>query len=95
MSEKVLLIDPPFTEEIWSNYYSEINLGLAYLARIAKKQGYTPEVIDPDSEFITLKNLKERTRNIDPEYVAISSLYGSFENTKRIVKAVKENSKGG
>ena len=71
---RVLLINPPYFHAIKSTLgTSGPPLGLAYLASVARENGFKVEVIDSQAENITFQELAARIREINPDVVGITA----------------------
>ena len=92
MKKRILLIIPPISEKLEAVWYSEIYLGLAYLASLAAKAGHQIKVIDCDSEFHPLLSLENKVKKFKPDIIGLTSLYGSLNNAFKIAKKLKQKS---
>ena len=87
--KKILFIIPPISERIWSNHNNEIYLGLGYIARQLVEKGHKVKLIDADSGFITLNSVIRKIKRINPDYIAMTSLFGSLKNAFRIARRAR------
>jgi len=69
-------------------------LGLAYLASSIEKNGYKVQIIDMEVEDIFGAEIKNRLREIKPDFVGVTSMTPNVRGALEILKFTKEVSKG-
>lgn len=86
----VLFIYPPisFSEKSALSAYSP-PLGALYLATILKKDGHEVHVIDVEAEKLSLEQVIERVKSINPEVVGLTCLTYTLDSCKIIIKEVR------
>jgi len=102
---KAVLIFPPFTQPCQSKKRCLVPLGIAYIGGYLRKhgidvtlidsyvEGYDNEVYQNDTVTIGLSmlDIKERIRDIEPDFVGVSSLMtAQFPNALTVCKTVKD-----
>jgi len=88
---KVLFIYPPISfgkRGALSAYCPP--LGILYLATILKELGHEVHVIDVEAEGLSLAELIQRVRSINPEVVGLTCLTYTLDSCRKIIKEVKK-----
>ncbi len=90
---KIVLINPSYSSRVekhWSGYAS---LGIAYLAATLLEKDYDVSIIDGKLRNFTLDEIVQRTMELKPDLVGISSMTVDFPMTKKISYCLKQQSK--
>lgn len=90
---KITLINPPLSSNV--EIYSVLALkapplGLAYLAAVLEKDGYSVNIIDADALSFTLSQLKHRIEKDQPDMVGVTSTTPTVNDALKTVKIAKE-----
>ena len=81
----VLLIYPPYTYPKKSP-----PIGLAYIAAVLEKEGYSVEIADMSVLGMDYKDLEKKVKQIKPKLVGISFMTNQYKEALNISKAVKD-----
>ncbi|MFH1593922.1 MAG: radical SAM protein [Candidatus Omnitrophota bacterium] len=64
--------------------------GSMYIASALRDSGYVPEILDIDTERITIKEIIERIKEIDPKYIGISGIIAtSYIYVKELSREIR------
>jgi len=87
----VLFIYPPisFQERSALSAYSP-PLGSLYLGTILKNGGHEVHVIDADAEQLSLSQIRNRVKSIDPDVVGLTCLTLTLDSCKAIINEVRD-----
>jgi radical SAM superfamily enzyme YgiQ (UPF0313 family) len=93
--KKILLINPPYQDYIYSfkqarNFH--ISLGLAYLAAYLKKHNYAVDVLDANALMLSREQTVERVIKSDAEIIGITCLTLLMPIVLDMCKKIKEKS---
>lgn len=66
-------------------------LGILYLGAILKNGGHEVYVIDAEAERLSLKQLTQRIKSINPEIIGLTCLTYTVESCKSIISEIKKN----
>jgi len=92
---KILLIYPPSSSALKSALgIISPPLGLAYLASVARNQGFDVKIIDGPAENLSLRELGSKIKLYDPDIVGITAttpIIPDAYNTARIAKKINPN----
>lgn len=80
----ILLIFPPYPSK-----YKNAPLGLAYLASIAEKKGFSTRIIDMDPLKLSFDDLTKIIKKEKPEILGISFMTNQFSNALKIAQISK------
>jgi len=80
---KISLINPP-----WNSKYPQPPLGLASLAAILEKEGYSPEIIDANALDLSANTIAQNT--IHSDIVVITAMTPSINIVIGLVKKIRE-----
>ncbi len=91
--KKVLLLSPPMNNYGFGKKWEETEtlippLGLLYLAEPLIKSGYNVDFIDLNVEKFEKQEFFRKVRKKD--FILITCMTGSFNNTKKLIKDIKE-----
>jgi len=88
----VLFIYPPLSFEKTGGLsaYSP-PLGALYLGTLLQNNGHEVHVIDAEAEQLSLKQIVQRVKALNPDVVGLTALTFTLESCKAIIKQVKKN----
>jgi radical SAM superfamily enzyme YgiQ (UPF0313 family) len=89
---KVLLVKPRYFEQKHQSVWRAVHapLGLAYLAAVARKNGYDVKILDMEALEMNEAQFKNCLIREKPDVVGINILTPIFENARICAKIVKE-----
>ncbi len=93
---KIALINTPYlsiygsAKRLVGSYFP---LGLGYITAVLQRRGHEVILLDPESQGISLSNLRLKLRDFSPNIVGLSCTTPSFGNAQKIARMVKEETK--
>lgn len=93
---KILLMNPPWSlKEQYASGLFKVGavvapLGLAYIAAVLEREGYTVEILDCIANLIELETLKKEIARIKPDIVGITCLTPMSARSVDAAKAVRD-----
>jgi anaerobic magnesium-protoporphyrin IX monomethyl ester cyclase len=85
---KILLIKPRLLGLEWTTITQP--MGLMYIGATLKKAGHEPKIHDCALDYKDLHILKRLIKDWKPDYIGISIIITELENTKKIMKVIRE-----
>jgi radical SAM superfamily enzyme YgiQ (UPF0313 family) len=95
MMKTILLINPPqpAPDKLTQTYSASApSLGLAYVAAVLKKEGFSVYGLDFDQRETTIQTLTETLETVKPSIVGITSLTNTFITALTVGQMVKKHS---
>jgi radical SAM superfamily enzyme YgiQ (UPF0313 family) len=95
---KVLLVNPPYVEHVYSGKLSRnaiainIPLGLAYLGAVLEKNQIPVQAVDANVLALSVKETARRILKSDAKYIFITSTTNTITRIYEIIKLVKKYS---
>lgn len=91
----LILVDPPVDQKTRLGKFSSVgsflpSLGLASLAAVARKSGFSVEIIDANLESLTLKDLTSLILKKKPAWVGVSATTLTIEAVGRLASFLKK-----
>jgi len=87
---KVLLVEPPTATDI-KKVLNTVSppLGLAYLASVARNEGFNVKIIDSLAENLSFNELEKKIKEYDPDVVGITSTTTSIPDAYKVAEISK------
>lgn len=92
--KKVLLITPPYHSGVVESAGRWPNLGFVYIAGQLEKAGFEVSIYDAMSKFHDHGRIRERLRADQPDFVGVTAITATINDSLEVLKAAKEECPG-